>query len=113
LQFAHAECIVPRGKRPAALQSLREDRHGTLLAITQVELLSMRIITGTVRGGHIVVEDAALAEGEKVTVLAREGGETFAVTPEEKRFLLESIAEADRGEFVDTEELFRELDEAN
>ncbi len=73
----------------------------------------MRIITGTVHGGQIVVEDASLAEGEKVTVLARESNETFAVTPEQKRFLLESIAEADRGEFVDTDDLFRELDEAN
>ena len=73
----------------------------------------MRIITGTVRSGQIVVEDATLSEGEKVTVLAREGHEIFAVTPEEKRFLLESIGQADRGEFVDAEELLRELDDAN
>ena len=73
----------------------------------------MRIITGTVRDGRIVVEDKSLREGEKVTVLAQEGAETFTVSPEEKRFLLESIAQAKRGEFVDTDELMRELDEPN
>jgi hypothetical protein len=35
------------------------------------------------------------------------------VTPEEKRLLLESIAQADRGELVDTDELLAELGESN
>ena len=37
--------------------------------------------------------------------------ETFTVTPEEKAILLESMAQADRGEFVDFDELLAELDE--
>jgi len=37
----------------------------------------------------------------------------FRVSAEEKRLLLESIAHADRGEFVDGEELLAELDESN
>lgn len=73
----------------------------------------MRILSGTVQGGRIVVEDAQLAEGEKVTILTREGSETFHVSPEQKRELLQSIAQAKRGEFVESDELIRSLEEAN
>ena len=73
----------------------------------------MKIIPGTVLDGRIVVEGEVLREGEKVTILAREGNETFAVSPEEKRRLLESIAQANRGEFVDSDDLLRELAEPN
>jgi hypothetical protein len=44
---------------------------------------------------------------------AREGTETFRVSPDQKRELLESIGQAKRGEFVAAEDLLRELDEAN
>ncbi len=73
----------------------------------------MKIVTGTVMDGQIVVEGQPFVEGEKVTILGRDGGETFSVSPEEKRMLLESIAQADRGEFVDADELLAELDESN
>ncbi|HET8797967.1 MAG TPA: hypothetical protein VFO89_09770 [Thermoanaerobaculia bacterium] len=74
----------------------------------------MRIISGTVHDGRIVVEgNTQLTEGEKVTVLTREGTETFRVSPDQKRELLESIAQAKRGEFVAADELLRELDAAN
>jgi len=39
--------------------------------------------------------------------------EPFRLSPAEKRLLLESIAQADRGEFVDVEELLAELDETD
>jgi hypothetical protein len=39
--------------------------------------------------------------------------ETFQVSPAEKRQLLESIAQADRGEFVDREQLLAELESAD
>jgi hypothetical protein len=39
------------------------------------------------------------------------GPETFRLSPEQKQQLLDSIAEADRAEFVDTEQLLAELDE--
>ena len=63
--------------------------------------------------GRIVVEGQPFAEGEKVTVLSHDERETFRVTAEEKRFLLASIAEADRGELEDVDDLLDELDESN
>ena len=39
--------------------------------------------------------------------------ESLEVSPEEKRLLLESIAQANRGEFVDVDELLAELDGEN
>jgi len=73
----------------------------------------MKVATGTVSDGRIVVEGNPFAEGERVTVLGDDANVTFSVTPEEKRLLLAAIAEADRGEFVDGEELLAELDESN
>ena len=73
----------------------------------------MKIATGTVTHGTIVVEGEAFSEGEKVTVLSHGAGEPFRVSPEERRMLLESMAQADRGEFVDADELLAELDESN
>lgn len=73
----------------------------------------MKIATGTVTHGTIVVEGEPFAEGEQVTVLSHADGEPFQVTPEEKRLLLESIAQANRGEFVDADDLLAELDESN
>lgn len=73
----------------------------------------MKVATGTVSDGHIVVEGNPFAEGEKVTVLGGEDSETFRLSPADKKQLMESIAQADRGEFVDAEELLAELDELN
>lgn len=53
------------------------------------------------------------SEGEKVTVLSYYDSRPFRVSLEEKRVLLESIAQADRGVFVDADELLAELDESN
>ncbi len=49
----------------------------------------------------------------KIIPSGDDGNETFKVSPAEKRQLLESIAQADRGEFVDGELLLAELDAAN
>jgi len=73
----------------------------------------MKVATGTVSDGRIVVDGNPFAEGERVTVLGGDANGTFSVTPEEKRLLLAAIAEADRGEFVDGEKLLAELDELN
>lgn len=73
----------------------------------------MKIASGTVTHGTIFVEGEAFSEGEKVTILSYGDGERFRVSPEEKRLLLESIAQANRGEFVDADELLAELDESN
>jgi hypothetical protein len=65
----------------------------------------VKITTGTVTHGQIVVEGHPFSEGEKVTILGHADQEPFRVTAEEKRLLLESMAQADRGEFVDGDEL--------
>ncbi|MEA2463357.1 MAG: hypothetical protein QOJ98_1104 [Acidobacteriota bacterium] len=73
----------------------------------------MKIATGTVTHGQIVVDGQPFSEGEKVTILSHGDNESFQVSLEEKRLLLESIAQADRGEFVDADELLAEIDESN
>jgi hypothetical protein len=73
----------------------------------------VKIATGTVTQGKIVVEGQPFAEGETVTVLGGDGRERFQVTPEEKHLLMESIAQADRGELIDADDLLAELDESN
>lgn len=69
----------------------------------------MKISTGRVVDGKIVVEGTRLEEGAIVTVIAVEDDETFSVTEQERDLLLESMAEIRRGEFVSSEELFAEL----
>jgi hypothetical protein len=73
----------------------------------------VKIATGTVTHGQIVVEGQPFSEGEKVTILGHVDQMPFRVSAEEKRLLLESMAQADRGEFVDGDELLTELDESN
>ena len=70
---------------------------------------AMQLATGTVVGGKIVVEGDPLPEGAIVTILAREADETFEVPPELEAELLESIAQADRGETISAEEMLERL----
>jgi hypothetical protein len=65
----------------------------------------MKVATGKVVGGKIVLEGEPLAEGSVVTVVSRELDETFEVSPEDERALLEAIAQADRGRVVSWQEL--------
>ena len=69
----------------------------------------MKVATGIVVDGKVVVEGEPLAEGSVVTVLAREDDEAFDVSPEEEAALLAAIAEADRGELISWEELREQL----
>jgi len=69
----------------------------------------MKVATGTVIGGKVVVEGESLAEGTKVTVVSREDEEFFDLTPEEEAELLASIAEVERGEYITAEELLERL----
>ena len=69
----------------------------------------MRVSTGKVVEGKVVVEGLPLEEGAVVTVLARESDETFRLSPEEEEELLLSIEEADRGETVSLEEVLAKL----
>lgn len=69
----------------------------------------MQLATGTVVEGKVVVEGEPLPEGAVVTILVREADETFEVPPELEAELLESIAEADRGETISADELIERL----
>jgi hypothetical protein len=67
----------------------------------------MRITSGKVVSGHIVVEGEPLPDGTAVTVLSREADESFEVDAAAEAELLLSLAESDRGELIPAEEVMR------
>ncbi|OGA43250.1 MAG: hypothetical protein A3G24_17835 [Betaproteobacteria bacterium RIFCSPLOWO2_12_FULL_62_13] len=69
----------------------------------------MKIATGTVVDGKVVVEGEILPEGSTVTILLREDNEAFELTIEEEEELLASIAEIERGEFISGAQLLERL----
>ena len=69
----------------------------------------MRIATGKVIRGKLELDGDSLEEGATVTVLVPEPDETFTLTPDEEVALEESLKQAARGEFVDSDALLREL----
>jgi hypothetical protein len=71
----------------------------------------MRVVTGKVVDGKVVVEGDPLEEGSTVTVLAQEDDEDFELTAEQEVLLLKAIEEADQGDFIDGDQLLKELDE--
>lgn len=69
----------------------------------------MRVVTGKVIAGKIVIEGEPLEEGSTVTVLAPEQDETFTLDAQGEAALLAAIAEADRGEAIPCEHLLSRL----
>ena len=69
----------------------------------------MRVATGRIIEGKVVVEGEPWTEGSVVTVVARDDKQTFEVTAEEERALMEAIAQADRGQVVSWEALRERL----
>ena len=69
----------------------------------------MKLATGTVIGGQIVLVGQPFPEGMVVTVLAKESGDTFEVPADLEAELIESLAEADRGETITADELLQRL----
>jgi hypothetical protein len=69
----------------------------------------MRVTTGTVVDGKVLVEGEALPEGSTVTIVLREDEETFELTPEEEVELLASIADVESGKFISGDELLERL----
>lgn len=69
----------------------------------------MVITSGKVVAGKIIVDGDPLPDGAVVTVLSREGDETFTLDPAAEAELLESMAEGDRGETIPAEEVLRAL----
>ena len=69
----------------------------------------MKLATGTVVNGKVVIDGDVLPEGTVVTVLAPEGDGTFVVPPELEQELDESIAQSLRGETIPVSEALRKL----
>ena len=69
----------------------------------------MKMASGKVVGGKVVLEGVALEEGTSVTVLAKDDDGGYDLTPEQEAPLLLSIAEADRGETVSADEVLAKL----
>jgi hypothetical protein len=69
----------------------------------------MKLATGKVVQGKVVVEGDALPEGAIVTVLTTEDEGTFDVPPELEAELSESLAQAARGETVSVGDVLARL----
>ena len=72
----------------------------------------MKILSGKVIAGRIVIEGEPLEEGCTVTVIAPERDETFVLDSQAEASLLASIAEADRAETITGEQLLTKLRES-
>ena len=73
----------------------------------------MRITSGKVVSGSVVLEGEPLPDGTPVTVLVREADESFELDAVAEAELLLSLAEADQGKLIPAEEvmkIFREDD---
>ena len=69
----------------------------------------MRITSGKVVSGKVVVDDDTLPEGSTVTVVAAEASEEFELGPAEETALLESIEQARNGQVVPASEVISKL----
>lgn len=70
----------------------------------------MRVATGKVVDGKVVVEGEPLEEGTVVTVLAVDDEESFTLSADQEEALRLAIAEADRGEGVEAEAFLEQLE---
>ncbi|MCX6615491.1 MAG: hypothetical protein NTZ98_05250 [Acidobacteria bacterium] len=68
----------------------------------------MGITSGRVVGGQIIVEGEPLKEGSTVTILFPEE-RTFELNEADEAALLAAIAEADRGEALDADNVLSRL----
>ena len=68
----------------------------------------MRITKGKVVNGNIIVEGESFNEGTVVTVLVSDEN-TFTLTDAEEADLLESIAQANRGELLGAKDVLNRL----
>lgn len=69
----------------------------------------MKIATGTVVGGKVILSGDSFAEGAVVTILARDDDETFVASPEQEAELLSAIAEIECGDSISSEQLLERL----
>ena len=69
----------------------------------------MKVATGKIVDGKVVLDGADFAEGATVTVLAREDDEAFEASPELESALLQAIDEVQRGDAISGESLIARL----
>ena len=73
---------------------------------------SIRVVTGRVVEGKVVVEGERLDEGSTVTVFLPETDDEIQLSPEEEAKLAQALKEADERDFIeaDAEQFVDELD---
>jgi len=69
----------------------------------------MKMLTAKVIDGRLDVPEGLLAEGTTVTVLVPESEEGFDLSDDDADFIRKSIAQIARGEWVDGDDLLRDL----
>ena len=69
----------------------------------------MRVATGKIVDGKVVVDGEAFVDGAEVTIIAGEDNELFTASPEQEAALLAAVAEIQRGEVVSAAELLSRL----
>jgi hypothetical protein len=69
----------------------------------------MKVATGKIVGGKVVLDGADFAEGASVMVLAREDDESFEASPELESALLQAMDQAQRGDTISGEALLARL----
>ena len=71
--------------------------------------LRMKVATGTVLKGTIIVDDPEFKDGTDVFILTREREDEVHLSVEELAELEAGIAEADRGDMIPGDEFFARL----
>ena len=102
---------TPAGGPSAPLWSpvtLLVGRHSTLLQGGS-SISHMKVATGKIVGGKVILDGADFAEGATVTVLAREDDESFEASPELESALLKAIDEVQRGDAISGESILARL----
>ena len=69
----------------------------------------MRVATGTVVSGQVVLDDSDFIDGTHVVVVSRDREDEVCLSPDELAELEAGIAEADRGETISGDKLFARL----
>ncbi len=69
----------------------------------------MRVATGTVVAGQVVLDDSEFIDGTHVVVVSRDREDEVCLSAEELAELEAGIAEAGRGETISGDELFARL----
>jgi predicted transcriptional regulator len=69
----------------------------------------MRVATGTVVAGQVVLDDSEFIDGTHVVVVSRDREDEVCLSMEDLAELEAGIAEADRGQTISGDELFARL----